>query len=150
MSSFSRAGISALLLSAGLGIFACAQDAANLTDDALSPGGGGDTDAAGDVGSSPADAGTPPPARDGATPPQDSATPPPPPDGGTDSEPPPPPPDSGGNTNMTPCDVSNSFVKNVYIGEYAAAVINGLSLCPCAADQCCYAAPIPACLSKFP
>ena len=73
MSSFSRAGISALLLSAGLGIFACAQDAANLTDDALSPGGGGDTDAAGDVGSSPADAGTPPPARDGATPAEKNA-----------------------------------------------------------------------------
>ena len=132
---------SALALCGGLGLFACAQDGADLgngSDPSTEP------DAAATVDSAPTN-----PQGSGTHPAVDSAVPPPvdsgdPLDTGADTEPP-PAPDAAPLPNGD-CDTSNTVSALYYAYQYGKA--KNPPACPCNPGYCCYNMPLipPACI----
>jgi len=131
---------SALAVFAGLGIFACAQDGADL---------GAGSDPTTDLDSGSIDSVAPPPSttpdtgaqeRDSAPPPQDSGVPPE--DSAIADATPPPNPDAAPLPNGD-CDVSNIVTAGYYSYQYLHASTQPPP-CPCSAGYCCYnVAPFP-------
>ncbi len=147
--------VSALALTAGLGIFACAQGVADLGTDGtgtIQPDSGDLVDTGGgstaDHTTPPPPPPPPPPQDSGALPEQDSA----PPDDAAVQDAGPPP--DAGTVNNGDCDTSAQFLSFVYGVEYGAAVARGsLKLClpgagSCAATECCYTQLLPACIAR--